>query len=439
MDTSSINKMYINLIKQGHYEKNYLETIQKVKQSNAIYKGKPVPFLYHPMFFTIEDIEKFRSITKTLMSIANKVIKQYMKSESFRRKFNFSPLLEELILKDHGYNMNVPIGRFDIFYNGDDFKFCELNTDGSSAMNEDNTIARILLESEALKKMKETYNIDYFECINQWVDESIKLYDEFIKINKQPTVAIVDFIESATLAEFEEFKNAYENKGYKAIICDMRDLKYIGGTLFYKKEPIDLIYRRVVTKELIDRQEEVEDFINAYKDRAVCVIGPFKSQILHNKIIFKILHEEDTLSLFNNDEQAFIKQHIPKTELFNGGYDNYQEVLVNKDQYILKPYDLYGSRGVYVGLDYNMKQWEDILKKCFNNDYLVQEYFHPYERDFVEFENHEVKVNPFKCITGLFVYNEKFSGLYTRIGKNHIISGLHGYYTVPNLIVKERS
>ncbi len=436
MDASHINNEYIQLIKNGNYSEDYLKTLEKVKNSSALYKGKPIPYLYHPMFFTEKDIEQFRYITKMLMSIGNKVVQKYVESQSYRIKFGFSHLLEELILVDHGYKTNIPVGRFDIFYNGDDFKFCEFNTDGSSAMNEDNTLARILLDSKAMKNMKEKYDCDYFDSINPLVDESIKLYNEYTKTNKKPVVAIVDFKESATTAEFIEFKKAYELKGYKTFICDVRDLKYINGELTYEGTTIDLVYRRIVTKEMIDRSREIEDFISAYKDKAVCVVGPIKSQILHNKIIFEILHDKETLDFLNEEERKFVKKHIPITKRFSGGYEVYQEVLNNKDFYIIKPCDLYGSRGVYVGLDYSKTQWEENLKQCFNNDYLYQEYFNPYERNFIQFDNDQVMISPFKCITGLFIYNEKFCGLYTRIGKNRIISGLHGYYTIPNIFIK---
>mgnify|MGYP007066365596 FL=1 len=36
------------------------------------------------------------------------------------------------------------------------------------------------------------------------------------------------------------------------------------------------------------------------------------------------------------------------------------------------------------------------------------------------------------------MYNEKFEGLYTRLGKSTIISGLHDYYTVPNIVAEEK-
>lgn len=435
---SSINKEYIKLILNGNYIEDYKNTLEKVKNSSAIYKGEPVPFLYHPMFFSENDISNFQKISKTIMSIGNKVIKEYLHNEKYRKKFGFDPLLEELILIDHGYKVFVPIGRYDIFYNGHDFKFCELNTDGSSAMNEDNTIARILLKSEVLKDFKKNYDINYFECIEKWVDECIEIYNEYDNSKKKPTIAIVDFIESATTYEFIEFKKAFEKKGYKTFICDIKELTYKDGLLFYQDNIIDLVYRRAVTKEIIDRKDEVSDFINAYREQKVCVVGPFKSQILHNKIIFKILHEEDTLALLSDEEKLFVKKHIPYTGSFSGDEKIFNEVLNNKDKYIIKPLDLYGSRGVYTGLDFDKKAWEEKLKECFNNDYIYQEYVNPFERDFVEYENDRFNVSSFKCLIGLFIYNENFAGIYTRIGKNSIISGLHSYYTVPNMVIKKR-
>ncbi|MFA5525035.1 MAG: glutathionylspermidine synthase family protein [Tissierellales bacterium] len=439
MDSEKLINQYIEIVKSDEdlFYQDYLRTVDAVANSSAVYKGKPVPFLYQPMFFTKQDLDTFENIGKTLMSITNKIVDRYKESPEFRKKFGYSKLLEELILVDHGYEVNVPIGRFDIFYGGgDNFKFCEFNTDGSSAMNEDNTIGRILLETKAISRMKDSYEINYFELISKWVDESIKIFKEFNSSIEKPNVAIVDFHESGTPYEFKEFEKAYINKGYSAVIADPRELKYIDGVLYYNDMKIDLVYRRIVTRELIDRSEEIRDFINAYRDKAVCVIGPIKSQIMHNKIVFKILHDEDVQEMLTEEERDFIKKHIPQTKEFSGDRKIYDEVLNNKDNYIIKPLDLYASKGVYAGRDFTLDQWKERLDKSWNNDYICQEFCVPFTSDFVEFQGGKVKVSKFGNIVGLFMYNEKLAGMYTRIGKNSIISGLTDYYAVPNFLVE---
>ena len=439
MNALEINQEYIDLVLSDpeRYAEDYMLTVDKVSNSNAKYKGKPVPFLYHPMFFTREDILNFNKIGNLMISITNKVSDRYVNDEIFRSKFGFPKLIEDLIQIDNGYDINVPIGRFDIFYKDyDSFKFCELNTDGSSAMNEDNTIGRILLGSQGLKDFSKVYKLDYFELIDSWVDESIAIFKKYDPNNSKPNVAIVDFIESGTSAEFEEFKKTYIKKGYNCIIADPRDLKFIDGKLYKDDYRIDLIYRRIVTFELIEKADQIPEFIEAYKNKAMCVIGSIKSQIVHNKIIFKILHDEDTLKFLSKEERDFVIKHIPITGLFKGEKEVFDLVLNNKDIFIMKPLDLNASQGVFVGRDLSEEQWKNKLEEVFNKDYLYQEFCNPIKREYVVFKDGKPEVDGFKSILGLFIYKEKFAGMYTRISKNNIISGITDYYTVPNILVE---
>lgn len=438
MDIKDINRKYIDLVmaNQEDYHEDYKLTVEKVKNSSAQYKGKPVPFLYHPFFVDDKIIKDFTKISEMMSSIGNKVTNKYIEDKDFRKKFRFPKLIEALIEIDNGYDINIPIARFDVFYdNFDDFKFCELNTDGSSAMNEDNTIGKILLETSALKSFSNNHKLDYFDLINTWVDESIQIYNRYDSSNKSPNVAIVDFMESGTSAEFEVFKNAYNAKGYKCIIADPRELEYRDGKLYFEDYRIDLVYRRIVTFELNDKADEIPEFIKAYRNGAFCCIGSIKSQVIHNKIFFKILHDEDTLDILSEEERDFVKAHIPHTGIFAGDEDVFDKVLNNKDKYIMKPMDLNASQGVYVGRDLSREEWEARLKKDFNRDYLYQEFVENFSREYLVFEDGQFKVEEFNSVIGLFVYKEKFAGIYTRIGQKNIISGVTDYYAAPSIMV----
>lgn len=439
MDIKDINKQYIDLILNNEeaYHEDYKLTVEKVKHSSAQYKGKPVPFLYHPFFVDDGIIKNFTKISETMASIGDKVTNEYIRNVDFRKKFGFPKWIEDLIELDNVYDINIPIGRYDIFYESyDNFKFCELNTDGSSAMNEDNTIGKILLETKALEDFSQNHKLRFFELIDTWVEESIKIYAKYDRDNKSPNVAIVDFTESGTSKEFEVFKAAYIDKGYNCIIVDPRELEYRDNKLYYKDYRIDLVYRRIVTFELIEKAHEVKDFIEAYRNQAFCCIGSLRSQVIHNKIFFKILQDEDTLELLSQEERDFVKDHIPHTGIFAGDVEVYNMVLENKDKYIMKPMDLNASQGVYVGRDLSHKEWEDRLKKDWNRDYLYQEFVENFSRPYLIFKDGSFQVEDFNSVIGLFVYNEKFVGSYVRIGQNNIISGVTDYYAAPTILVK---
>lgn len=437
MKGTDINRSYHEKVlrNQGSYMEDYKETVKRVANSNAKYKGKPAPFLFNPMFFSLEEEEYFEDIINWITAIGNKVTDRFIVDPEYRKSFGYPRFIEDMILRENKYGIHAPIGRFDIFFNDiGDYKFCELNTDGSSAMNEDNTLARILLGSKALKEFGEEYSLENRELIDSWVRESLKLYRRWKGRDHDPNVAIVDFTESGTSAEFIEFQNAYKRLGIKCIIADPRELVFREGSLFKEDYKIDLIYRRIVTFELIQKAEEIPDFIEAYMADAMCTIGTIRSQIIHNKLFFKKLHDKDTQEFLTEEERIFIKKHIPFTGVLSGDESVLSEVIMNKDNYIIKPMDMNASQGVFVGKDNSQGSWERVVREAFNRDYLFQEFVDPPKRSFLVANETGFSIEEFKAIVGLFSYNESYAGLYTRLSKDNIISGVSNYFTAPNII-----
>jgi glutathionylspermidine synthase len=438
VDIKDINREYMDLIlnRQEDYHEDYKFTIERVKHSKARSRDMPAPFLYQPYFINEENLRDFKRIIATMVSINNKVTRKYIEDKAFRRKFGFPKLIEELIEVDNVYDINVPIGRLDIFYEDfDNFKFCEINTDGASGMNEDNALARILLETKGMKDFAKRYKLEYFELIDSWVDHSIDIYRSYDETNNSPNVAIVDFAESGITADFQAYKAAYLAKGYNCIIVDPRDLEYRDGGLYHGDYRIDLVYRRIVTFELIEKAEEIPDFIEAYRNQAFCCIGSIRSQVVHNKIYFKVLNDEDTLEILTEEERAFVKKHIPMTGIFGGDDGVFDLVLNNKDKFIMKPMDLNASQGVYVGKDLSMEEWEARLRKDWNNQYLYQEFVDTYSREYLVFKDGQFQAEDFSAVVGLFVFREEFAGTHIRIGQSNVISGVTDYYTAPGIFV----
>lgn len=428
-------KKYYEIIKENpeEYYEDFLKLKSKVKNSNAIYKGEPVPHIYQGLFYSQDDKNNFTNMCKILMNISRKVVKEYLTNREYRKLFKFPKNLENLILHDPGYDIPVPIARYDVFYNGGDiFKFCEFNTDGSSAMNEDNEIGKLLLETKAMKKFQNFYKIENVNLFTPWVKKSTKIYETIH--NKKPNLAIVDFLDIGTTYEFEKFKKVYEDNGYNCIICDIRNLKYIDGKLMYEDYQIDLVYRRAVTVEFMKHYNELTDFISAYYDNAFMMLGSFRSQIMHTKLSFKILLDQATFNFLNSEEIKFLKAHIPYTN--NLSPEHSKELKDNKDKYILKPVDDYGSHGVYPGRQFSQEDWNKKVDIACNNNYIYQEFYSMDPIKFVEFNKlGQAELNDFRAVLGMFIYDEEFIAPYTRIGKNPTIGGGKNYYTAPNIFV----
>lgn len=410
--------------------------------STAAYNGLVVHTLHIPKIFTEKEIEYFRWIVKTTYSIVTKVIREYIDNPRYRAYYPFSKELEELILVPNLYDSLLPVARFDIFFNEEDwsFKFCEINTDGTSAMNEDYVLNQALEHNDVHQEMLKKYSFDTFELYDSLVESFMKLYDTYEKKVEHPYVVITDFMDHCCVNEFKEFARRFQKAGYETEICNIRDMTYRDGVLYSAAgHPIDLIYRRAVTCDIMAHYDEVQPFIQAVKDQNVCVMGSICTQIPHNKWLFKMLHDQATLQFLTDEEQRFVKDHIPYTNLMDSRFCKMEDILDDKDRWIIKPLDSYASRGVFAGIDYNDADWEDIIHRHWNKNYIYQEYYHPYRTDNICFRDAHPEFHPYTNMSGLYVYNGEFAGIYSRLSTGGIISSQYNERAVATLVLKEEN
>ena len=147
--------------------------------------------------------------------------------------------------------------------------------------------------------------------------------------------------------------------------------------------------------------------INAACDKKVRLIGDFFTQIIHNKVLYKIIHLPETLAMLTRKEQLYVYHHVPYTMMLSK--DNIDDVIRNKDRWILKPEDSYGSKGVYAGVEYSQAEWEQKVRGVKMGEYILQEFCMPYTNYNYEFDGNNLNRIKFYNLTGMYVYNGESS------------------------------
>ena len=460
---SLINTNIINDI----YDKNYVkfddEDKKDIHDMGMFLKNSPIGFYYDkdinlyylPKIFTKYDIDKFRNAIDTFYRILNKIILLYKTDANVRKLFSFDKNLEELILNSFEAESKVPMSRIDLFYNEESsqFKFCEINTDGTSSMIEDKILNDAQNLSLPFRNFIKDYDMTRFELFDSWVYEFIKYYNQFReKYNsaEKPNILITDFLDKGITAEFKMFKEYFEKNGYRCEISDIRDLIYKDNSLYttYKNPntneisldmKVDAVYRRAVTSDIMRDFDKVTDFINAVRDKKVCLIGDFHTQIIHNKIIFYILHLPEIQSKLTKAERIFVNHHVPYTFLLNdenikNNKEKYEQIVKNHKEWILKPLDSYGSKGVTAGYEVSDTEWEKLLKDCTDKHYIVQEFADIYfTKNIMKIDDSHDYVTT-SNLTNLYCYNEKFAGILSRASLSSMISMRHDEMTMPTLM-----
>ena len=384
----------------------------------------------------------FREISAMSTRIFGKVIREYREKEDYRKLFPFSGELEDLILLPDQYQGGIPICRIDIFYNEEtgDFQFCEINTDGTAAMFRDVELRKVLIHNPAHQAVAEMFELQPFELFDTWVQTFLSLYNTYEKKKEKPRVALVDFLENATIQEFEEFVLHFRKAGIDCEICDIRTLKYRDGALYSEEGTrIDAIYRRAVTADVMAHYNEVTDFLQAVRDDAVFIAGSFGTQVIHTKWLFYVLHLERTRAFLTEEEWAFVKKHVPLTVEFSPEYIALEEVRAHKDGYILKPMDAYASKGIYAsGREYTQKDWDELTGKYYGQGLICQQYCTQYLTENIDFAWGDGQWHPYMNMPGLYTYNGEFTGILMRMAcEENIIVAHENERTVPVFVVKK--
>ena len=75
---------------------------------------------------------------------------------------------------------------------------------------------------------------------------------------EHPVIAIVDYEDVPTRTEHHMFRDFFSERGYPAFVCDPRDLTYEDGALRFEGRPIDIVYKRLLVNELLERIDQLQ-------------------------------------------------------------------------------------------------------------------------------------------------------------------------------------
>lgn len=382
-----------------------------------------------PKVFDEKTIAQFRQISAMSYQIFTKVIREYQEHEDYRALFPFSGELEELICLPVPHDGLLPIMRVDVFYHEDtgEFQFCEINTDGSAAMLRDVEIRRALINNPAHQAVIRAFDLEPFELFDTWVGTFLSLYGTYAKRKEYPNVAIVDFLENATLRDLEEFARRFQKAGVNCEVCEIRSLEYRDGVLYSAAgNRIDAVYRRAVTADVMDHYDEVSDFLDAVRNDDVFIAGTFATQLIHTKWLFYVLHHDRTKAFLTEEERAFVEAHIPLTVELSADYIAIDEVCSRKDDFMLKPMDAYASKGIYAaGREHSQEEWDAIVHELYGKGYICQQYCAQYLTENIDFAWGDGTWHPYINMPGLYTYQGEFAGILMRMACDENIIVAH--------------
>lgn len=396
-----------------------------LRSHKACYGERPLSSFLRPKFITPAQLAQLDAVCKMLRECVLKVKAAIAERPDFIDQLGLSDNERRLCDIDPGFTRLSITARWDAFMTPQSLKFVELNAESPAGIAYGDVMTDIYLGLPFVEKFRSRYRLQPFATRTFLLRHLLQTYREWQGERAKrtvPNVAIVDWREVATWNEFELLQEYFTSQGVPTVVCDPRELSYDGNALRRGDFDIDLVYKRILTNDVLQRPDEVRALVQAYEQHRVCLINSFRAKLIHKKSLFAILTHEQHEGLFTAGELEVIRQHIPwtrrieeTTTLYRGQrIDLLDFINRHKDDFVIKPNDEYGGKGVTLGWQTPADRWEQLIHQAKTDFYLVQERVpipresFPYYENGLRFADLIVDLNP-------YVFGPEIGGVLTRL------------------------
>lgn len=400
------------------------------------------PYL-RPHFVTRGEWQKITDRCQVVWGAIEKVGRIAPKDKLMLEQIGLTEGERELVAVDPGYPEVSVTSRLDSFLTDSAYQFVELNAECPAGIAYQDVAAEIFCGLPLMREFSRDHKVTPMYCRQNMLDALINIYERVRGRATKPQIAIVDYKGLPTQREFELFKEYFETNGYATTIADPRDLELREGKLHHGEFHIDLVYRRVLTTELLEKVDECRAFVDAYKAGAAVFVNSFRTKFVHKKMLFGVLTDDRHQHYFSKAEQQIIRESVPwtrrvedtRTTHADSEVDLLEFVRANRETLVLKPNDDYGGHGIFIGWESDAAAWDKAIEEALRGDYLAQRRVNTSREVFPFVDESGVQMIEQLLDLDPLLFFGKVAGAFTRLSSSSLANVTSGAGMVPTMIV----
>ncbi|MCS7056775.1 MAG: hypothetical protein NZM18_11455 [Thermoflexales bacterium] len=431
--------------------------LEEGQQRHGLFFGtRPLCTVLRPRFLTHEQYRFLRRAIGALMPAFAKLHAIALQDAAFRAQFRLADWEERLVTMPPPYRASSPTARMDTFFvpEANELKFTEYNAETPAGAGYQDALGEIMLGLPIMRKFARRYEVHTLPGKHHVLHALNESYREWGG-RERMRICILDWKDVPTYSEFVQFEQYFKAQGYACVIADPRECEYRDGKFYAQPAhdsgpplQVNVIYKRVLITELIERCGADHPVVRAVNDRAVCMVNPFHCKILHRKTSFAVISDEANQERFTADERQAIERFIPWTRLVAERFTIYRGRRVdllpliahNREQFVLKPADEYGGKGIVLGWTVTQDEWNRALHDALNRPTIVQERVTVPSEPYPSLADGRLQIAERMLDTNPYVwYGEYASSCLTRLSTAALLNvTAGGGSTVPTFVIEER-
>jgi uncharacterized circularly permuted ATP-grasp superfamily protein len=422
--------------------RDFLEA--KLNEVRLVFGGRMLTPYLRPHFVSSDEWRRIVTACESVWSAIEKVGRAAPSDPLMLEQIGLTEGERELVAVDPRYPDVSVTSRLDSFLTPSSYQFVELNAECPAGIAYADVATEIFMELPLMREFRKTHTVKPMYCRQLMLDALLNIYAVARGQGERPQIAIIDYKGLPTQREFEMFKAYFEEQGYRTAIADPREVELRDGKLYAGDFRVDLVYRRVLTTELLEKRDECRAFIEAYKQQAAVFVNSFRTKYVHKKMLFGVLTDERHQRYFTEAEREAIARHVPWTRRVEAARTTYAGREIDlldflreqRGNLVMKPNDDYGGHGVYIGWEASESEWEAAIEHALNGDYLAQERVTTSRELFPYIDQNQetvVMIEQLLDVDPLLFFGRVHGG-FTRLSSSSLANVTSGAGMVPTLI-----
>jgi hypothetical protein len=339
---------------------------------------------------------------------------------------------------------DVVLSRLDAFVTPDGPRFIEINSDAPAGFGYSDRMARLFEQLPVFREFARHVPVSYLPS-DEGLVRAVAAQRRADGTAERCRIAIVDWAEVKTRPDQEILREAFAARGFECLLADPREVEVVRGRLHAAGAPVDLVYRRAVLSELVEHEEEVRTFLEAYRQQLCPVVNSLRCRLSEDKAFFAILTDETFAPLMDEGERALLGRVLPwtrrvaerRTLKAQREVDLVPFIIKERESLVLKPAHAYGGRSVFLGSETEPGEWERVVQAALETPWVVQERVTIPEEPFpvLDEETGELDLVSLKVNANPFYVAGQDVGAVTRASRSSVINVSAGGGSIPTFVV----
>jgi uncharacterized circularly permuted ATP-grasp superfamily protein len=400
-------------------------------RAGITFAGAPMRSFLRPQLVGRAEWERLQSASTRLLELAARVARAAFDGDA-RRLCDFlglPPAHAEWVAFDPG-PPDLVLSRVDAFTTDGGPRFLEINNDAPAGFGYGDRMAEVFAQLPLFRAFAREHTVSAVASTPALIDALLALAPGA----PAPVVAIVDWAEVKTRADQELLRESFLGRGVACVLADPRELQLTGGRLLAEGRAIDLVYRRALLGELVERRDQVRDFLTAYRERCVRVVNSLRCALSEDKAFLGLLGSEDFAGLLTADERAFVAAVVPWTRRVTA--DRVPYLIGHRTSLVLKPAHGFGGESVTIGAEAAPADWERAVQAALEAPWVAQERIPPAEEPFPVFDGGRLSFELLKVNTNPFYAAGRDAGAVARASRSAVVNVSAGGGSVPMFVVE---